>query len=204
MLDIDVGILIGYDCTQALDIVYRTQAQGKRPLSLETVLGWGIIGGTSQQMNDSFITCHSAILDNGNAIIAHSLKEKESPSPDDISRLLNQDFTCLELDDSKQSVEDRQFMDTLETGIKRTSDGHLLMPLPFKSQNPAMLDNTEVAVRRLMLLKKKLQHDKQCHTDYTSFTNDIINPGYKGKFHRIATLPTARYHTYPITVFIIR
>ena len=105
-------------------------------------------------MHDSFVTCHRAIIDSGNAIIAHSLKEKESPSPDDISRLLNQDFTCLEPDNSKQSVEDRQFMDTLETGIKRTSEGHLQMPLPFKSQNPTMPDNREVAVRRLMLLKR--------------------------------------------------
>ena len=95
----------------------------------------------------------------------------------DISRLLNQDFTCLEPDDSKQSVEDRRFVDTLETCIKRTSDGHLQMPLPCKSQNPTMPDNKEVAVRRLMLLKKKLQRDKQYYTDYTSFMNDIINHG---------------------------
>ena len=112
------------------------------------------------------------------AIIAHSLKGKESPSPDDISRLLNQDFTCLEPDDAKQSVEDRRFMDTLQTGIQRTSDGHLQMPLPFKSQNPTMPDNKEVAVRRLMLLKKKLQRDKQYHTDYTKFMNDTIDHGY--------------------------
>ena len=122
--------------------------------------------------------CHRAIIDNGNAIIAHSLKGKKSLSPGDISRVLNQDFTCLEPDDSKQSVEDRQFIDTLEIGIKRTSDGHLQMPLPFKSQNPTMPDNKEVAVRRLMLLKKKLQRDKQYHIDYTSFMNDIINHGY--------------------------
>ena len=40
-----------------------------------------------------------------------------------------------------------------------------------------MPDNNEVAVRRLML-KKKLQRDKQYHTDYTNFMNDIIGHGY--------------------------
>ena len=138
------------------------------------------------------MTCHRAIINNGNAIIAHSLKGKESPSPDDISRLLNQDFTCLEPDDLKQSVEDRQFMDTLETGIKRTSDGHVQMTLPFKSQNPTMPDNKEVAVRRLMLLKKKLQRDKQYHTDYTSFMNDIINHGYAEEVQQISDPPDGK------------
>ena len=47
LLDIDVGILIGYDCTQARDIVNRIQAQGNGPFALETVLGWDIVGGTS-------------------------------------------------------------------------------------------------------------------------------------------------------------
>ena len=113
LLDIDVGILKGYDCTAALGPVNRIQAQENGPFALETVLGWGIGGGT-----DSFVTCHRVIIDHGTAIIAHILKEIELLSPGNISRLLNQDFTCVESDDAKQSVEDQWFMDILQTGIQ--------------------------------------------------------------------------------------
>ena len=79
------------------------------------------------------------------------------------------------------------------------------MPLPFKSQNPTMPDNKEVAVRRLMLLKKKLQHDKQYHTDYTGFMNEIINHGYAEEVPQNSDPPYAKVsiHT-PTTDFIIR
>ena len=122
-------------------------------------------------------TCHRVLADQGNAIIASRLRAKEIASPDD-SNLLNQDFTCIEPDNFKQSLEDRRFMKTLQCGIRRTDNGHFKMPLPFRSNNPMIPDNMAVDIRRLLLLKNRLKRDKQYHTDYTDFMNDIISHGY--------------------------
>ena len=98
--------------------------------------------------------CYYGQIDHGNAIAADRFKGKETPSPENICTLFNQDSTCLEPDDSKQSVGDRQFLDTLETDIYCTSTEHIQMALPLKSQNPTMPDNKEVAIRRLMRIKR--------------------------------------------------
>ena len=195
LLDIDVGILIGYDCTAALEVLNRIPAQGNGPFAQKSILGWGIVGGPGQQGNVA--TCHRILTDQGNAIIANRLRGKEIASPDDISNILNQDFTCIEPDDSKQSLEDRQFIETLESGIKRTDSGHFEMPLPFRSSNPIIPDNKEAAIRRLLLLKKRLKRDKQYHSDYTCFMNDIISHGYAEEVPKVSDPPDGKVSYIP-------
>ena len=95
----------------------------------------------------------------------------------------------MELDYSKRkqerddtttfSVEDHRFLEILEEGIKRNSDGRWVMPLPFKDKTPLHLPNNRPhCVRRLMSLKRKFKKESKLYMDYCEFINKIISKGH--------------------------
>ena len=49
LLDIDIGLLIGYDCTDALEPIDRIPSANNGPFALRIVLGWSIIGGSRDE-----------------------------------------------------------------------------------------------------------------------------------------------------------
>ena len=80
------------------------------------------------------------------------------------------------------SVEDRRFLEILEEGIKRNSDGRLVMPLPFKDKTPLHLPNNRPhCVRRLMSLNRKFEKESKLYMDYSEFMNKIISKRHASK-----------------------
>ena len=69
-------------------------------------------------------------------------------------------------------------MKIVEERISQCNDGHYKMPLPLKQQDPKLPNNRELALRRLVQLKKRVLRDKQYEQDYVIFINDVIAKGY--------------------------
>ena len=57
-------------------------------------------------------------------------------------------------------------------------DGHYEMPLPMRSERVELPNSKELAMSRLMKLKRRLTSDDQFRKDYNSFMQDIISSGY--------------------------
>ena len=57
-------------------------------------------------------------------------------------------------------------------------DGHYEMPLPMRSVRVELPNSKELAMSRLMKLKRRLTSDDQFRKDYNSFMQDIISSAY--------------------------
>ena len=171
LLDCEAGLLIGFNCPQAL--VPREVIYGKddEPFAVRMDLGWSIVGNS----------CPAA--HNFNVIsFCHHTSVKESPliTPIDALKALERDFQDTDTSDKTMSQEDIKFLEIMDAGIRKTENGHYEMPLPFKSQTvpPSLPDNHSMAVSRLNYLKRKFERNQNYHSEYLLFMNDIITQGY--------------------------
>ena len=164
LLECEVGLLIGYNCAQAL--VPREVIPGKddEPFAIRMDLGWSIVGRASPAASSFSISglCHRT-----------SVRESPYPTPMDALRVLEKDFQDAKATDQTLSQLDIQFLETLESGIQQTPEGHYQMPLPF-TKRPTLPNNLIMATNRLNHLKRKLERDSTYHKEYTNFMTGIL------------------------------
>lgn len=190
-LDCEVGLLIGYNCSQALaprDVIHGREDQ---PFALKSALGWSIVGynsaatdyedeiGVSHRIITKQVTpytmAHSELK--SEVHFASRTQVKEVISPSDIIKVFESDFAERTSEEVPISQEDLQFLAKLKEGIKQKPDGHYEMPLPFKEERPSLPNNRACAEHRLRCLEKRLKRDEKYCKDYVTFMEDIIARG---------------------------
>ncbi|XP_023805606.1 uncharacterized protein LOC111946470 [Oryzias latipes] len=187
----DVGLLIGYNCPQAL--IPRQVVSGKenQPFGQKTDLGWSIVGFGNPRLDygDAFGVSHKVIVKQVVPGVQPSSRFtnevhyvcrtqiKEMVSPANVIKLLESDFAERAAEDVKISQEDLRFLTKMKEGIRLKEDGHFEMPLPFKSDKPNLPDNKSCAIHRLRCLERKLRRNKQYYMDYKKFMEEIIAHG---------------------------
>nr|XP_006820436.1 PREDICTED: uncharacterized protein LOC102805132 [Saccoglossus kowalevskii] len=164
--DCEVGMLIGYNCPQAL--VPRETIIGKsnEPYAVMTDLGWSVVGYEDPVCNSATRICHRI-----------SVKEVPFIAPKQILNVLEADFLEKSQGEKAVSQDDIKFLNILETGIQQTESGHYSMPLPFKSGKPILPNSKRMASIRLQHLKKKFNTNLKYYSDYKRFMNDVIEKG---------------------------
>ena len=196
--NVDVGLLIGSNCTRA--IVPREVIPGilDEPYALRTDLGWGIIGRVSWYPDydgDVFGVTNRIIarevsesgvppfVQSGNRRCLFTLgtRTKEVLNPFQISEMFELDFSERLACTRTLSQEDKTFLNRLEEGIHQRSDGHYEMPLPLRDDMPNLPNNKSLALRRLHKLGQRFEDDVKYRDDYTTFMNEIIAKGYAEK-----------------------
>lgn len=179
LLDCDVGLLIGYNCSQALAPREVITGNDDEPFAIQTDLGWSIVGRASP--NSSCFNIEAS---------CHRTAVREAPlmTPNDALRILEKDFQDVDSHGKQVSQEDIQFLRIMEKEIKTNADGHLQMPLPFKHP-PSLSDNHRMADRRLCHLRRKLEQNPTLKKDYTEFMTEIIKRGDAEMVSEIADGP---------------
>lgn len=93
-------------------------------------------------------------------------------------RQYNHDFPEKKYNDKEeQSVNDKQFLDIMESEVK-FRDGHYYLHLPFKEAQCEMPNNRHLAEQRAMSLKRKFLRNQHFHQEYSAFLEDMIHRGY--------------------------
>ncbi|XP_051816280.1 uncharacterized protein LOC127537608 [Acanthochromis polyacanthus] len=191
LIDCDVGLLIGYNCSQALLPREVVSGKDEEPFAQRTDLGWGIIGcvnpcvdygdvfGSSHKIVVKQVTpCHPSSTKLNNEVrYIYRTQVKELVTPPDVLKALESDFNERGTEEAHFSQEDLRFISIMEEGITIKADGHCEMPLPFKKDKPSLSDNRKCAEHRLKCLKRRFEKDKQYHKDYVSFMNETIARG---------------------------
>lgn len=197
LLDCEVGLLLGSDCTEALcprDVVCL---EGAGPWGQKSYLGWSICGlcRPVDYEDDVIGTSHRIVVrelgldeDNSQAhlILRTSVKELRHdaslcPQPVDVLRALETDFRDIDdQSDETLSQDDLAFMRIMKEGIHTTSKGQYEMPLPLRApaSGNALPNNKSQALSRLAGLRKRMLRDTKYHEDYVKFMNDVISKGY--------------------------
>ena len=110
LLNCNVGLLVGYDCSQALTPREVISGESNEPYAIKTDLGWSIVGGGQARSGRSF--CQRV-----------AVRELPAVTMNDIIRILESDFKESK-NDMKTSQEDLQFLKIMEEGIRKTENGH--------------------------------------------------------------------------------
>ena len=184
----EVGLLIGYDCPQALAPLQVIRGEASQPFGIETELGWSIVGSMSVEEEDNLIS-HKIVamtvsnrqqcntFQSSNVCYVNRIRVKEEVPSKEIIKILESDFPEKRNEETKLSQEDMRFLDILRSESKHDYEGYMQMPLPFKTENPVLPDNKNVALKRLWCLKKRLQRDEEYFKDYKDFMAGMIQRG---------------------------
>ena len=172
--DVDVGILIGFNCPRGIKLREVILGKGDDPCAVRTLLGWCIIGPVVPHQNaqedsdeSDVATCHrimsheirSDIPTNLNFIPKIQIKEEINPFA--VNTMFEADFSERHSTTQDFSPEDRKFLATLRDGIHHREDSHYEMALPLKEPTPNLPNNREVALRRLNQLKRRFDSNKK-------------------------------------------
>ncbi|XP_070188845.1 uncharacterized protein [Littorina saxatilis] len=173
-------LLIGYNCPQALAPLQCITGDARQPFAIETCLGWSVIGGSPPQVEpfdavgQSHRSVTKAVAYTG--LVTHVYKTQvQEVTTSELLHLMERDFT--DHDTQKMSQDDHLFLRILTEGIHRMSDGFYEMPLPFKQENPDLLNNRQGALHRALALQKQLLKRPMYKEHYMSFMEDLIESG---------------------------
>ncbi len=155
-LDCEVGLLIGYNCQQALLPKEIISGEENHPYAQRTDLGWSIVGCsyTVKDYGDAIGISHRTIMRQVMPTVKPSFELKNEVHfvcrthvkevvSTDIIRALELDFTDHSTDDNPVSQEDILFLSKVREGIRQKEDGHFELPLPFKTDKPSLPDNKQ-------------------------------------------------------------
>lgn len=154
-LDCEVGLLIGYNCPQALLPLEVVSGERDQPFAQKTLLGWSIIGYSHSESDyeDEIGVSHRVIVKQvlptvksseeikAEVLFVNRNKVKEVITPAEIMKVLEMDFVERTIEEESMSQEDLMFLSKVKEGIKQKEDGHFEMPLPFKEERPDLPNN---------------------------------------------------------------
>ena len=179
LLDCEIGLLIGYNCSRALMPREIIASEANGAFAQRTDLGWGIVGVVDEGggcLNlDPVGVSHRVVVCNINSSLSAAKESPEEPNkiflslknkvkevinPNDIVKMMNLDFIEHTGSGAGLSIEDKQFLELVSNGLTK-NEGHYEMPLPMKDCNMQLPCNKSMATRRLISLRKKLQGDKR-------------------------------------------
>ncbi|MCG7865422.1 MAG: hypothetical protein JAY74_03510 [Candidatus Thiodiazotropha taylori] len=187
----EIGLLIGYNCPQALLPREVIPPVGNGPFGQRTDLGWGIVGIIEPRLdeNDTIGVSHrvialevpsslSTVEQSYSNHVLFSLKTtvKEVVGTD-VLRIMEHEFCDPVTNVTTYSQEDQRFLNLLDQGIS-FQDGHYEMPLPFRKENPILPNNKSIAISRLQFLKTRFKKDGKFCRDYFEFMSNLIKNGH--------------------------
>eukprot|EP00794_Sanderia_malayensis_P004020 gene4020-4569_t len=200
--EIPVGLLIGANCPLALEPHEIIPSQDGGPYAFRSCLGWCISGPIIKSAeNEILVRCNRiAVSDAGSTKIAehHFVVEdavKDVTINEILTKMYHTDFSEAKLNDENLnfSQEDKKFLELMkERGYE--SDGHYVLPLPFRNPHVCMPNNRDQAMKRAKWTKRRLQKDPTFYNDYIKFMNDIIGKGYAKKVEANYDIPGKQWY----------
>ncbi len=138
--DCEVGLLIGYNCPQALAPLEVRKGTGNQPFAVKTELGWSVVGMTNCEVEESIshrvmtqtIPNEVSVARKEIGFVFHN-KTKEEFNPSTILKALELDFKET-TDQIEISQEDLKFLEIVGNHIEKNEDGYYEMPLPMKQR----------------------------------------------------------------------
>ncbi|XP_063391167.1 uncharacterized protein LOC134676697 [Cydia fagiglandana] len=130
------------------------------PCAQRTDLGWILFGESdSTSQEDSYLVMHHQVD------IEDTLKSLWEIDPDTKRKYTKEEQLCEEI---------------YEKTVTRNQEGRYIVKLPFKTENPKVLDgNTkEIATKRFMQLERRFKRSPNLKTEYTKGINDYLEEGH--------------------------
>ena len=165
--NINVGLLIGANCTRALEPIKVIPSRNNGPYAMKTVLGWCIVGPISyRNQSEGKISCNrTAVMEAGRSTVGrhYFAVENKLTLDDDVKSMLKkiyeQEFTeagmrftsVIGETTGDVSYDDQIFLRLMDQETVQV-DNHYV-PLPLKSTDVTFPNKKSAAMKRLNSLK---------------------------------------------------
>ena len=187
MQDCQVGLLIGYDCSQALAPINSVLGREGQPYAIETKLGWSIVGGETRRMEsfDAFGISHRVFTQThshegeqtrNTPALVYKTQVTETTTAE-LVQLMEKDFKDPDAAQQPVSQEDLRFLKIMNENAKQGEDGYYEMPLPFKHGEPRMANNRQAALHRALALRRQFEKRPTYFEHYSTFMQEILKRG---------------------------
>ena len=180
-----VGLLIGANCTKALELIEILRSKNGRPYAFKTRLGWCVVGQNRTKRNkvswNQIPVNQADTKEVGRHFFQVKKEMKENDLPDMPKQMYNHEFTeCQHLvnkDLANMSQEDLKFIEILKNGTELVG-GHYQVRLPFRKDEINLPNNRSQAEKRFACLKKRLSRNPQFKQDFVKFMDELIKKSY--------------------------
>lgn len=216
--DCEVGLLIGFNCPEALAPIDSVVGVGNQPYAVRTVLGWSVVGplkveapknddefgishrimtmpitsGCLPRRVDFFGSKHSfpnTVLSSEEVYVSHRVRAKEVLPQDILNKLEDGFDTPDDRMTGQVSQNDMRFVKLLTEKIRQDKNGFYSMPLPFLKDVPYLPNNRVQALNRFHNLQKRFSKDKDLLEKYNTFMHSLISRGEAEIVSRYDTEP---------------
>ena len=156
MVDEEIDVLIGTDCTDMFWTENERRAGRKEPYARETLLGWILLGPTEERR----------------ALSANAASVEPMQAAYD--RMLMADFEDVKCKEPVMSVDDKRALKTMRDTV-HMDDGKFCVGIPWKvDPEEALQNNRSMAESRLRMLKKKFESNEKLAQEYTKTVEAYI------------------------------
>ncbi|KAJ8406749.1 hypothetical protein AAFF_G00296650 [Aldrovandia affinis] len=162
-IEADVGLLIGANCSSAMEPWHVINSRNGGPYAVKTAIGWVVNGPIRKELSEKEKPPHCSV----NRITVTEIEKL-------LVQQYNTDFPERNYDDKEEmSQEDKQFMQS----VKKTTtfeNGHYSIGLPLRNHKLPMPKNRCMAEQRLASLRRKFRKDPGFYEDYKCFMDNVI------------------------------
>ncbi|XP_076045077.1 uncharacterized protein LOC143027605 [Oratosquilla oratoria] len=173
----EILLIIGRDVPSAHYIFDQRIGPVNAPLAQQTSLGWAIIGevclhGTCRPpVISSFKT--SFVHDRRPSIVAPCGNQIHvSEVKDDLFKVTKDD------DKAALSIEDRKFLDVMNSEFRKDQSGHWVAPLPFRPNVVATSNNRDFVWHRTLSLHRSLSTKPEKRQHMMAFMQKMLDRGH--------------------------
>ena len=165
----EVGILIGNNVPKATEPWEVVNSVGEGPYAVRSRLGWSVNGPLRA----------GSFVDGENSSVISCQLQVNSSLDSQLQKFFNLDFSDQYVfsDEKALSVEDKQFIDMVETQTV-LKEGHYEICLPLRDSSVPLPNNRALAFQRLKGLKRKFRSNDVFQRKYTEFIDDLFVKGH--------------------------
>ncbi|XP_071138882.1 uncharacterized protein [Mytilus edulis] len=190
--NIDIQLLIGRDVPEAHHVFRQLTGPKGTPFAQELFFGWVIIGDVclGKVHKPNFVHVNKTnVMNNGRGTIfepcINTLYVKENTELAHIrdnvhSQRCNNDPLFIKTKDDDKigtSVQDRLFLNLMDSEFKKDSNGHWTAPLPFRPNRQRLPNNRSQAWKRAQILDKSFQQNFTKKTHFVEFMQKVLVSG---------------------------
>ena len=171
-----VDILLGAEWYSTVIIGAPITGPSGSPSAIESIWGYCLIGRAQQKVPHVQAFCTG--LDSKLDLLVRSFWEVEE-SPTTSHFMSPEEEEC-----------ERHYQST----VSRSPSGRYIVELPFKTSAPALGDSRQAALRRFLLLERRLEKTPELRMHYNDFMTDYLNQGHMVASSARTSMEEARYY----------
>lgn len=176
--DAKILLLIGRDLVDVHQVFDQVTGPPGSPFAQRLSLGWVVVGDICLGSTH----CKNIVNVNKIQILNNGRPSLFEPCPNKID-IYDRSYDPVFIkyvDDDKPSLsmEDKQFLDIMDKGLKKTPQGKWTAPLPFKSPRQQLPNNRVEALRRAYSFHNSLMGNPEKKGHMVDFMKNILEKGH--------------------------